>query len=237
LAFGHGDGEDIVRKNQEIFAGLVSDGRLHIENMVTASQIHSAKVRILQMENCGEGTVHESGEDCDGFVTDEAGILPMIRVADCTPILLLGYKKDGVPVVGAVHAGWKGSAAGIAQAAVEKMVSLGALRDTLRAAVGPHIGSCCYEVGEDMRQTVIAMAGEDFAEKTCFPRSVAGESVPKFTADLTGMNLHYLGLAGVSEERIDICTLCTKCDPATFHSHRATGGQRGAMGASIGILP
>jgi len=235
LAMGREDSDDTVRENAEIFAVLLSDGRLHRENMVTASQIHSATVRILTRENCGEGVVRAAGEDCDGFVTDEPGVLPTVRTADCTPILLAGQKNGGAPVIGVVHAGWRGSAAGIVRNAVEMMVSLGALRESVRAAIGPHIGTCCYEVGEDMRQATADMAGEAFAETYCTPRDPGPAGEPKFTADLTGMNLQYLRMAGVTEERVDICPLCTMCDPGTFHSHRATAGRRGAMGASIGI--
>lgn len=237
LAMGREDDDDTVRRNGEIFASLVSGEAYHKENLVTASQIHSAKVRILTAENRGEGMVKPAGEACDGFVTDVPGVLPMIRVADCTPILLSGAKTGGAPVIGAVHAGWKGSAAGIVGEAVEKMVSLGAVREGIRAAIGPHIGVCCYEVGPDLVEAVTVMAGADFAAAYCTPRRTDENGLQKYTADLTGMNLHWLREAGVTAERIDICGECTMCRPDRFHSHRATGGKRGAMGAVIGILP
>ncbi|MBR4960291.1 MAG: peptidoglycan editing factor PgeF [Clostridia bacterium] len=237
LAMGREDDDDTVRRNGDIFASLVSGGVYQTEHLVTASQIHSAKVRILTAENRGEGMVKPAGEDCDGFVTDIPGVLPMIRVADCTPVLLSGAKADGSPVIGAVHAGWRGSAAGIAAEAVEKMVSLGADRDSIRAAVGPHIGTCCYEVGADMVEAVTAMAGAAFAEAYCTPRRTDEHGLQKYTADMTGMNRYWLTAAGVTAERIDVSSACTMCDPERFHSHRATAGKRGAMGAVIGILP
>ena len=237
LAMGREDDDDTVRRNGEIFASMVSGGVYRQDALVTASQIHSAKVRILAAENRGEGMTKPAGEDCDGFVTDVPGVLPMIRVADCTPILLCAVKADGMPVVGAVHAGWKGSAAGIVREAVEKMVSLGAVREEIRAAVGPHIGTCCYEVGPDLLESVTAMAGADFAERYCTPRRKDETGLQKYTADLTGMNVHWLTETGVSEDRIDISSACTMCAPERFHSHRATVGKRGAMGAVIGILP
>lgn len=235
LAMGREDDDDTVRRNGEIFASLVSGGAFHLTELVTASQIHSAKVRVLTAENRGEGMVKPAGEDCDGFVTDVPGVLPMIRVADCTPVLLAGTKADGSPVIGAVHAGWKGSAAGIAREAVEKMAALGADRKGIRAAIGPHIGTCCYEVGPDLVESVTAMAGAAFAAAYCIPRRTDENGTEKYTADLTGMNVHWLTEAGVDTKRIDICHACTMCRPELFHSHRATGGKRGAMGAVIGI--
>lgn len=237
LAMGREDSDDVVRENGEIFAALLSGGALHKEQIVAASQIHSAKVRVLTGENRGEGMVRPGGEDCDGFVTDVPGVMPLIRVADCTPILLAGTKPDGSPVIGAVHASWKGSAAGIAAQAVEKMVGLGAVRASVRAAIGVHIGTCCYEVGPDLVESVCRMAGTEFAAAFCTPRRVDEQGVQKYTADLTGMNVRYLEHAGVGTERVDICPGCTMCAPEIFHSHRATGGKRGAMGAAAAILP
>lgn len=236
LAMGREDSDDIVRQNGEIFVSAVSAGKLSGTSWVSASQIHSIKVRVVDHTNCGEGLYLPAGEDCDGFVTDVPGVLPVIRIADCTPILLLGTKANGAPVVSAVHAGWRGSGGGIVLEAVEKMASLGTIRESIRAAIGPHIGTCCYEVGEDLVEAVTAMAGEDFAHTYCTPRCVDENGVRKYTADLTGMNLSWLAKAGVSADRVDISPHCTMCDPDTFHSHRATSGKRGAMAASIGIL-
>ncbi|MBQ8400659.1 MAG: polyphenol oxidase family protein, partial [Clostridia bacterium] len=141
------------------------------------------------------------------------------------------------PVVGAVHAGWKGSGGGVVRYAVEKMVSLGAVTESIRAAIGPHIGACCYEVGPDLLEAVAAMAGDDFAHAYCVPRRTDENGTQKYTADLTGMNLHWLTVSGVRRENIDVSPHCTMCDPVTFHSHRFTGGNRGALGAAVGILP
>ena len=247
LAMGREDDDDTVRRNGEIFTAAVTNGELTARGWVSASQIHSTKVRIVTETNVGEGLYIPAGEDCDGFVTDVPGVLPVIRVADCTPVLLFGTKADGSPVVGAVHAGWRGSAGGIVLEAVEKLVLLGAVREHIRAAIGAHIGTCCYEVGADLLESVTAMAGEAFAHAYCVPRCVdeAGVrkygirkyGIRKYTADLTGMNLHWLAQAGVDRSRVDVAPHCTMCDPDLFHSHRATGGKRGAMAAMIGILP
>ncbi len=236
LAMGREDDDDTVRRNGEIFAQALSGGKLHGCDLVCAPQIHSAIVRILDDTNRGEGFTTPFGEPCDGFVTDVPGVLPIIRIADCTPILLAGHKTNGEPVVAAVHAGWKGSGAGIVGVAVEKMAALGAARESIHVAIGPHIGKCCYEVGADLVESVTAMAGAAFANRYCTPRGKGADGSDKFTADLTGMNLHWLAEAGVTADRVDISADCTMCHPDKYHSHRATSGKRGAMGAAIGIL-
>ncbi|MBQ9996360.1 MAG: laccase domain-containing protein, partial [Clostridia bacterium] len=149
LSHDLGDSADIVRENFEIFARTISGGVYGGGATVTLHQIHSAKVRVLTWENAGEGYSIPRGEDGDGFVTVDSGVIPVARAADCVPILLAGLRADGNPVVSAVHAGWRGTVAGIAAEAVRVMETLGCERPTIRAAIGPHIGYCCYEVGAD----------------------------------------------------------------------------------------
>lgn len=226
-----GDSDDVVRKNIDILARRITENECGMENIVTLHQIHSANVRVIGMANAGEGTVKERGEDGDGFVTAERGVVPIITVADCVPILLCGLRNDGCPVVSAVHAGWRGTVKGIAAAAVEKMLSLGAVAETVTAAVGAHIGVCCFEVGENFLDEVREMRGEDFLR-----RSVDYTSYDKPHADLTSMNTEILVSAGVRPERIDISPDCTCCDTATYYSHRGMKGVRGAMGAGIAVI-
>ncbi|MDD7773089.1 MAG: polyphenol oxidase family protein [Eubacteriales bacterium] len=230
LAMGREDPDSVVRENMERFARAVTGGSLCGDSVVTASQIHSAKVRVVTSDNCGEGIYRAMGEPCDGFVTDVPGVMPVIRVADCVPILLCGEKKSGEPVIGAIHAGWRGSAAGIAAVAAERMVGLGAIRSTIRAAIGTHIGLSCYEVREDFVQAVGKTAGMAFGQRFCIP------SGGRYYADLTGMNRYWLSEAGIDAAGIDVSPWCTMCAPGRYHSHRATNGRRGAMGAGIVIL-
>lgn len=237
LGHGLGDSAETVCRNADIFAGAVSGGVCDSRSVVITSQIHSAKVRLLTAENSGEGTILPVGESCDGFVTDCPGVMPIVRTADCTPIILTGTTAEGKPVIGAVHAGWKGSAAGIAAVAVRHMTELGALTDSIRAAIGAHIDVCCYEVGADMVEQVAAYRDAAFAARFCTPRGKNAAGEEKFTADLTGMNLFHLESCGVPAHHVDISPDCTMCNPTLFHSHRATGGKRGTMGAGIVILP
>ncbi|MBQ8512217.1 MAG: laccase domain-containing protein [Clostridia bacterium] len=228
-----GDDNRTVDANLDIFAHLASENRFDRTRAVTAHQIHSAKVRVIDDSNAGEGCSRERGEDCDGFVTATPGVIPIIRVADCVPILLAGLRDDGRPVVSAVHAGWRGTVSGITAEAVARMTDLGARLRTVKAAVGPHIGLCCFEVGEDFVTAVSDIRGADFAARHIVP---SPKHVPgKFHADLTGMNREILEAAGVLPENIDTCPLCTMCDTGTFYSHRGMNSRRGTMGAGICI--
>jgi len=233
LTRGLGDTEENVRRNIDIFARAVTEDSLGGEAVVCAHQIHSANVRVVGKSNCGEGYSMDMGEDCDGFVTDIPGVMPIVRVADCVPILFAGSKADGSPVIGGAHAGWRGTVNGIAAVTVEKMLSLGCIRETVRVAIGTHIGYCCYEVGEDFYSSVSEIRGEEFAARHIRPICEGG----KRHAYLTGMNLEILSYAGISPEQVDVSPYCTACDSETFFSHRKSGGRRGTMGAGIVILP
>lgn len=229
LAPGHGDGDDVIRKNTDILVRLTTGEAFGAREAVVTSQIHSADVRILTEENCGEGVVRDAGVSCDGFVTDVRGVVPIVRTADCVPILLCGVKSDGSPVVSAVHAGWRGTVKGIAAEAVRVMCSLGAAPESIWAAIGPHIGFCCFEVGRDLYDTVSELRGEDFASRHI-------RSVGTLHADLAEMNREILICAGVREENVDVSSECTFCNNDKYHSHRKTHGLRGAMGSLIAIM-
>ncbi len=216
---GYYRGEDdcVVTENIRILCHLAGCP----EGVVCTPQIHSATVRYVTEENIGEGSVRDVPYECDGFVTDKSGVTLLIRVADCVPILLAGKKADGSPVVGAVHAGWRGTVSGIGAVAISMMRELGA--EDISCAVGASIHSCCYQVGADFLSAVEAARGKEFAQR----------HIKNMHADLQGMNLEILREAGA--KKVDIINECTNCKPYLYHSHRATGGTRGTMGAVIGI--
>ncbi len=230
-----GDPDETVRRNTEIFCRAVSGGVFGADSGVKARQIHSTRIRILDRSHAGEGAAREAGEDCDGFLTDVPGVLPMIRVADCVPILFAGL-KDGDPsrpAVAAVHAGWRGTAGGIAPKAVRMMADAGCSPAEIRCAVGAHIGFCCYEVGEDFAEAVRQARGSGFAARHI--RLIEGSPAgSRPHADLVGMNLEVLAEAGIAASQVEVSPVCTMCDEA-YYSHRRMRGVRGVMGAGIVI--
>ncbi len=219
--FYRGDSDDTVRENIRLLCKYADIS----DRVVGTPQIHSADIRVVTEENVGEGIDRDVPYPCDGFITEEKGVSLIIRVADCAPVLLCGKREDGSLIVSAVHAGWKGTALGIAPKACKMLFDMGA--ETVFAAVGPCIGDCCFNVWEERRDAIIEMMGKDFASRHITERK--GE----FFANIATMNEELLKSAGAS--KVDVLSECTACKPELYHSHRATNGHRGTMGAVIGI--
>lgn len=226
VAFGRGDDDGTVRRNIGILASKVGAAA---EDAVCAPQIHSDRIRYVTESNRGEGVTREALHKGDGFFTDRPGVALLVRTADCAPVLFAGKREDGTPAVAAVHAGWRGAAQGIAFLAVFSLASIGVSPKDVYAAIGPCASFEGYEVGEDMRDEVARLAGRELASRHV--RKYGGS----LHADVAGINREFLLDAGVPEDHIDVCGLCTVSDPVRFHSHRASRGVRGTMGNVIMI--
>lgn len=218
-----GDTEENVSEN---IKRLASYAGLDGYNVVYSKQIHSTKILTVSQSDT---LISSEEREYDGYVTDISGIALLVRAADCLPILFCGKKPDGSPVIGAAHAGWKGSVYGIAPLTVEKMCELGAVRNSIHVAIGPSVRECCFEVKEDFILSVISVAGAAFANRHIHSRD------GKHFASLQDMNTELLETAGISREMIDISPDCTAHMSDIYHSHRATKGMRGTGGGIIGI--
>jgi YfiH family protein len=171
---------------------------------VLLHQIHSAKV--LEAESVPPG-----GADGDALITDKPGLLLVVKTADCLPILLVDPARRAVA---AVHAGWRGTAAGIAAIAVAALRDrFGSRPADLWAGLGPSIGPGCYEVGRDVAEP---RPGRPEWGKALRP--VAGRP-DRFTLDLPGANRDQLLAAGLAPDRIGPAGACTHCSP-DLHSWR-----------------
>ena len=157
----------------------------------------------------------------DILVSRQPGYLLMQRFADCVP-LLLWHKAAGI--VGVAHAGWRGTAIGVVGRAVEAVAELGGDPADLRAGIGPAIGPCCFEVGEEV---VAQIPGAGDAS------SIGPNGRPH--VDLWELNRRQFIAAGVPAERVEVAAVCTRCQPDTYFSHRALGYPAGRFGASIGL--
>ena len=229
VAEGHGDPHEVVRENIRILARAVSGDALDEKCVICAPQIHSAIIRSVTEADRGTGVILPHGGEGDGFITDVPGVLLMIRVADCVPILYAARRSDGSPIVCATHAGWRGTVSGIAAEAIRQITGMGGEIPSIRCAIGHAIHACCYEVGEDFCDAVTQAQGAEFARRHIENRN------GKFYADVVKMNRTILLSAGLTEEQMDVSPACTACAPHLYHSHRASRGMRGAMGALIGI--
>jgi len=218
IGMHRGDSPENVEKNYEILGSALG---FDPKKVVLTHQVHENAIRVVTEADC-RGLDNHQYPACDGLVTNTPGVALVVFTADCTPILL----HDPVTgAVGAVHAGWRGTALDICGKAVETMVSaFGCDPGNIRAAIGPNIGFCCFETMEDVPFAMIKTYGEA-AKKWIRPQG------DKFYVNLKEINRHALLRAGV--EKIEVSTSCTVCESNRFWSHRVTKGQRGSQGAVI----
>ncbi len=173
-------------------------------------------------------TWRDTAPEADGAllapIAEGDGPVPAVRAADCVPILLADSAGRGVA---AVHAGWRGTAAGIAARAVEALAARGCPPSGLIVALGPAIGRCCYEVGDEV---------VDALERTGAPRSrfVAAGASGRPRVDLHEANRFQLERAGVPAASIHGAPWCTRCRNDLFFSARAEGAGAGRLVAAIG---
>lgn len=219
IGIHRGDEWENVRKNYEILGNAMD---FDVKNLVLSHQTHTDIVRKVGREHCGSGLFWEELPECDALITNEPGVALAIFTADCTPILL---HDPATGAVGAVHAGWRGTASAIAGKTVAAMTrAYGCDPENIRAAIGPNIGVCCFQTDRDVPEAMKDAFGnqaEPFIRRD-------GD---KYYVNLKGLNARVLEQAGV--RRIQISTDCTVCQSHRFWSHRVTGGLRGSQGAII----
>ena len=192
--------------------------------LLRASQVHG--VRILRVGR-SDDLAKVAGEKADGLCTDEPGLGLSVHVADCTPILMACPRTGACA---ALHAGWRGTVAGMARTGVAAMAAeFGCRPADLRVALGPCIGPCCFEVGAEVEESFVAAmpaARDNGVILTAVGR--------KSRIDLRAFQTLQLADAGVLREHIDVSTDCTLCDPGRrFFSYRGAGR---ATGQAVGFI-
>ena len=195
----------------------VHDGRI-----ITMRQVHGDGLLEVTDKNA-----KEVGE-ADGIVTREHGAYLGVLTADCVPILFVAPKRK---VAAAVHAGWRGTLAGIGA----KMVRLlgekyGLAASDMEVALGPSIGACCYEIQDDVTRPLLAEWGV-LAESSVEQRN------GKRFLDLRRLNRRILEKAGVPTGAIFEIGPCTSCTPDEFFSYRRERVETGRQLSFIGWLP
>lgn len=195
-----GDDPSLVEENHRIVCRAADVSR---DRLYTVSQVH------------GDAVVEASSHpvEADALWTAEEGAAVGVRVADCVPILIADPVGRRVM---AVHSGWRGTARRIGSRAVEHLLALGADASRLVAAIGPAIGLCCYEIGEDLARRFADAFGPDVIARDDGPPHLDLQRAVKRT----------LLDAGLREENIDVLRLCTSCD-RRFYSHRRDRGRTG----------
>jgi polyphenol oxidase len=186
------------------------------EASITLRQIHSDRV-------VNAASLKHHRLEADGLVTDAVGESVGVRTADCVPILLIDSQQRAV---GALHAGWRGTASEIARRALEKMADdFETLAADVYAAIGPCIRVCCYEVGAEVANALAPFTGGSVAVKQARQK-----------VDLASANRLQLEAAGVKPDRIYDCCLCTHCLSEQFFSYRREPHNSGRMLSSIARL-
>jgi YfiH family protein len=183
-------------------------------------QVHGAE--IVAAASTGGGVA------ADGAwwkLDEDPTAVPAVRTADCVAILLAD-SHGGIAV--AVHAGWRGTAAGIPHQAVRKLASLGSAPGDLVAALGPAIGPCCYEVGGEVEEAVRAADPDGVAPGR--PAEPGG----RFHLDLRAAVARQLEAVGVRPERTRVAPWCTRCHGERFFSFRREGKAAGRLMAAVG---
>lgn len=239
--------------------------QLGLEDKILAQpqQVHEAKIGIISENDCRiideDGSIiqawsrSEEGSNIrfprtDGVITDQPGVLLTTVHADC---LAIWFYDEEHHAIGLVHAGWRGTLAGIAPKAVKLMQeTYGSDPAKIKAAIGPGISQCCFETGPEVIEAfrvhwnfadkyaetaeqhftrVNAIAGGHVQGNGQLRESAAG----KYYIDLKGINFEELLQAGLKQENIEVSSHCTHCEPETFASYRREGGTYMRMGAGI----
>jgi YfiH family protein len=184
--------------------------------LARATQVHGNRVGVVT-NRPAQGETVDAGR-CDALVTQLTGVGLVVQTADCVPVLFAGESA-----IGAVHAGWRGSAAGVVEAALEAFLPFAGDPTSVRAWLGPSIGPCCYEVGEEVA--------------TRFPPAFARPSEKgRFLFDLAGVVTSQLVDAGILRERVAAHQGCTKCGGERFASYRRDREKAGRMIALVARL-
>jgi polyphenol oxidase len=200
LNLGRKSGDEVERVDENRRIACEAIGA-DLEQLALNFQVHSERVV--------QAAPGARGEHADGLWTDEPGLPILAMSADCLPIALARTDADQ-PAVAVLHAGWRGLLAGIAEAGVRALGGRGVV-----AAIGPGIGPCCYEVGDEVAAPFRERFGADVVRE-------------ERRLDLWTSAERALHAAGV--ERVTRFDRCTACEPETFFSHRRDQGRTGRQG-------
>ena len=228
LSFNVGDDPDKVLKNRKVLARALG---IALSSLTTAKQIHDGHIKVVSEALRGRGCANYEGaiNETDAMVTNAENTCLMILVADCVPILFYDPSKR---VIGAAHAGWRGTLRFVAHSTVKVLrEDFGCSPEDIVVGIGPSIGPCCYQVGQDVvsQGQHVFGPGQDYIRR----KSTNGRGY----FDLWTANLKQLVQAGIPEKNIELAKTCTRHHPELFFSHRHEKGKTGRFGAGIVISP
>ncbi len=219
LGFNRGDKETSVIENYRRVCDALE---VTLDSLVLSKQVHELEIAKVTQEDKGNGiTQPNKWKSKDGIYTREKGVTLVTHYADCVPLFFYAPKYG---MIGMAHAGWRGTVGRIGKKMIELWEKEGILASDIQVAIGPSIGSCCFEVGAEV--------ADQFSNQ--FPGAsfiISHEYDDKYHIDLWACNERILLEAGILKENIIQSQVCTCCHSDLFFSHRKTQGKRGTLGA------
>ncbi len=225
LALHVGDDSAAVCQNRQIFCESLG---VSAESLCTPEQVHGEYIARVTRKDAGRGSkvYADALPQTDALITNEADIPLMLCFADCTPILFFDAQHHAI---GMAHGGWRGTIKKIAQKTLLAMQrEFGTCPADCLVGIGPSIGPCCYEVGDNVAQQFCDV----------FPKYrdvIVRENDHHIHLDLWAANQLQLEEVGVLPSHIDKADACTVCNPKVFFSYRAEKGKTGRIGAIISL--
>ncbi|MEX5215646.1 MAG: peptidoglycan editing factor PgeF [Nitrospiraceae bacterium] len=210
--------QDVVSRQDGSLAELIRECRF-----VAVKQVHGTDVLAVDAQVPSRELLEQGW---DALITDEPRLCLTIKTADCVPVLLFDPVRR---VIGAIHAGWRGTLAAVVPKTIDTMCErYGSRAQTIRVAIGPSAASCCYEVDEP----VLSRLRDVFPDWSSVIRPTG---VNRATLDLRRVIRRQAERAGVGTESITAADHCTICEPDRFYSYRREGSARGTMISGIAL--
>lgn len=200
------------------YATLAAELGVAPDRLVRVSQVHGRRVLVVTPD-----TPPPAATEADAIVCTDPSRVIVVRVADCVPILIADRRHR---VVAAIHAGWRGTCAGVAGVTVEAIEDFDVPPADLVATIGPSMGPCCYQVDDRVRDAFLQMTPDATAW-------FAPDGPGHWKLDLWKANADQLEAAGVPAAHITTMGVCTGDDRARCWSHRVDGASAGRMAAAI----
>lgn len=197
---------------------------VNYKNLVFSKQVHDDKIYIVDEKDCGNGiTKPQKFESCDALITAMCGVPLAVFGADCVPLYFLDVENR---VIGLAHSGWKGTVLRIGEKVIKAMQeNFSSKPENILAAIGPSIGVCHFEVGDEVSDIFRENFGDSVLEKH-----------KKFHVNMQKAIEIQFKECGIPDENIVNSGICTYCNSDLLFSHRKTNGKRGVMAAIMELV-
>lgn len=217
--------KDIKENVEENYKRIGQALQIKPENMVFSSQVHDNKIKVVGKDDRDKGILIKSDIiGYDGLCTNEPEVALVTFYADCVPVFFLDPVKR---VIATCHSGWRGTVKRISAETIALMESqFGCKREDLETAIGPSIGECCFEVGEE----VYFEFSRDFKY---IDEYTVKKSDNKYYISLQKVIKYTLEEAGIIPDKICLSNICTRCNNDVFFSHRGDNGKTGSLAGFI----